>query len=350
MRMPLQIARRPGAVLPLVTVCLVGLMALVALGIDIGMLAVARTQAQSAADIAALAGCRTLTGQSGNNRTNAELEAKDAAMANTILGEQITDAQVSTVQSGVYKYDPTAQRFQADFTNPPTGTEAYTAMRVVVTADEDTFFGKVLGVNSMHVSAEATAAYRPRDIVVSLDFSGSMRFSSEFNYPPVSSIVDAAGSLNPDDRFPRFGPWKIYPVATSGNPNFMQRVDAYIDSGGESHAANNLTVQTNAGPPIVVDFQTNASNTATNALVYNGDLSGGSFNITNTPVCTPTPDSWSTQYASGYQGDRWPLKKLVVTTDPAVADYAKNVADMIFSPLPLITNSLADLTWEANGY
>jgi hypothetical protein len=348
--MPLKTARRPGAVLPLVTVCLVGLMAFVAFAIDVGMLAVARTQAQSAADIAALAGCRTLTGQSGNNRTNAEAEAKDAAKANSILGAHITDAQVSSVQSGVYKYDPTAQRFQADFTNPPTGTEAYSAMRVVVLCDEESFFGKVLGVNSLRVSAEATAAYRPRDIVVSLDFSGSMKYSSEFNYPPVSATIDVAASLNPDDRFPRFGPWKIYPVATSGNPNYMQRVDAYMDSGGESHAANNLTVPTNGGPPIVVDFQTNASNTATNALVYNGDLSGASFSISNTPVCTPTPATWSSQYASGYQGDRWPLKRLVVTTDPAVADYAKNVADMIFSPLPLITNSLADLTWEANGY
>ena len=66
MRLPLKTAHRTGAVLPLVTVCLVGLMALVAFGIDVGMMAVARSQAQSAADIAAMAGTRTLTGQSGN--------------------------------------------------------------------------------------------------------------------------------------------------------------------------------------------------------------------------------------------------------------------------------------------
>src|SRR5262245_66003254 len=105
MRLPPNTARRPGAVLPLVTVCLVGLMAFVAFGIDVGMMAVARTQSQSAADIGAMAGARTLTGQSGNNRTNAETEAREAAMANSVLGTQITSAQVTSIQSGVYKYD-----------------------------------------------------------------------------------------------------------------------------------------------------------------------------------------------------------------------------------------------------
>ena len=71
MRMSLRTPRRAGAVLPLVTVCLVGLMAFIALAIDIGMMALARTQSQSAADIAALAGARTLNGQTGNNVTNA---------------------------------------------------------------------------------------------------------------------------------------------------------------------------------------------------------------------------------------------------------------------------------------
>jgi len=143
-----------------------------------------------------------------------------------------------------------------DFTNPPTGNEAYGAMQVVITTDQDTYFGRVLGVSSMQVSARATAVHRPRDIAISLDFSGSMKYSSEFNYPSASAVVDVTGGLNPDDRFPRFGPWIIYPIATTGNPNPMHRVDRYVDSGGEAHSANNLTVQTNSGPAIVKNFQT----------------------------------------------------------------------------------------------
>src|SRR3954451_17701505 len=94
--------RRDGAVLPLVTVCLVGLVGFVALAIDVGMMTVARTQAQSAADIAALAGARTLNGQPGNNRVGAEAEALDAATANSILTAPVTPAQVTVVRSGVY--------------------------------------------------------------------------------------------------------------------------------------------------------------------------------------------------------------------------------------------------------
>ena len=108
MRKPLPSTRRTGAVLPVVTVCLVGLLGFVALAIDVGMLAVARTQAQSAADVAALAGARTLDGRSGNNKAAAEAEAVEAATSNSILAARITPAQVTTARAGVYRYDPAA--------------------------------------------------------------------------------------------------------------------------------------------------------------------------------------------------------------------------------------------------
>lgn len=348
MRKPLKSTRRPGAVLPLVTVCLVGLMAFVALAIDVGMMAVARTQAQSAADIAALAGARTLNGQTGNNKTNAEAEAVDAATSNYILSSQITAAQTTLVQSGVYKYDTTSQRFQVDFVNPPSGLEAYGAMQVRISTSQGTYFGRVLGVNSMTVAAEATAVHRPRDIAISLDFSGSMKFSSEFNYPPISGSTPVTGGLNPDPVFPRFGPWAIYPVATTGVPNPMQRLDAFIDGGGETHAANNQTTSTTLGPPLVNNFQTTAAVGGPNAFTYNNDLTAASFSINNTPVCTPAPSSFSSQYASGYQGDRWPLKSGTNTTAPAITDYAKTAAEMVGIAIP--TTSSRDASFETNGY
>jgi hypothetical protein len=43
MRLSVRTALRPGAVLPLVTISLIGLLAFVALAVDIGLLAVART-------------------------------------------------------------------------------------------------------------------------------------------------------------------------------------------------------------------------------------------------------------------------------------------------------------------
>ena len=47
---------RVGMVLPLLAVSMVALLSFVALAVDVGMLAVARTQCQNAADAAAMAG------------------------------------------------------------------------------------------------------------------------------------------------------------------------------------------------------------------------------------------------------------------------------------------------------
>src|SRR5215471_10933091 len=107
MRKPQTGSKRAGTVIPLVAICLVGLIAFVALAIDVGMMAVARTQSQNATDIAALAGARTINGNSGNNVANAIAEAKAAAEANSILASPITDPEIVLAQVGVYRYDAT---------------------------------------------------------------------------------------------------------------------------------------------------------------------------------------------------------------------------------------------------
>src|SRR5262245_525348 len=140
MRMPLHGNKRAGTVIPLVAICLVGLIAFIALAIDVGMMAVARTQSQNATDIAALAGERTINGNTGNNVAAAIAEAREAAESNSILASQITDSQVVLTQVGVYRYDATNLRFTADFTNPPTSLEAYGAMQVRITSQQPTYF------------------------------------------------------------------------------------------------------------------------------------------------------------------------------------------------------------------
>ena len=111
---------RHGAVVPTVAVCLIGLMGFVALAVDIGLMVIARSQAQNAADIAALAGARTLDGKTSNNNTTAAMaEAREAAQSNYILNGQIAAGQVAGVQAGVYRYDGSAQRFQPCSTARP---------------------------------------------------------------------------------------------------------------------------------------------------------------------------------------------------------------------------------------
>src|SRR5580704_10073664 len=120
-----RIPRRDAAVVPIVAVSLVALMGFVALAIDIGMMVVARTQCQNAADIAALAGTRTLDGTATNNVAGAIVEATQSAQNNMVLNVPIAASQVTTVQAGIYRYDTTANRFQVVFGQSPATNEAY---------------------------------------------------------------------------------------------------------------------------------------------------------------------------------------------------------------------------------
>lgn len=335
---------RQGAALPILTVCLVGLMGFVALAIDIGMMALARSQAQNAADIAALAGARTLDGADVNNNLgNAIIKARASATSNSILNSTITDSQIASVEPGIYRYQSNARKFQPVFGEGRGPNEAWGVIQVTINSQQPTYFARVLGVNSLNVGATATAVHRPRDVAIVLDFSGSMGYSSQFNYSN-----NGTRSLNPDSRFPRFGPWSIYdgagmvmdfsnPGSAPGNlnsyvpPTPMQRVWAYQDSIGYMYAPNNLTIDTPAGPAIVSQFV--QSDNATSAFVNPGAFPAfTNVNVSGASnpayVVTPAPDTFSNQNAAGFVGDKFPLRSGATvsgTTAPSASQYAHTV-------------------------
>src|SRR5947208_7501220 len=89
---------RRGAVLPLVAVCFVIVFGFVALAIDLGIMAVARNQAQHAADAAATAGARAFNGDSSNsyNYSAVPNAAIQAATNNQILNKAVTGPLLSS--------------------------------------------------------------------------------------------------------------------------------------------------------------------------------------------------------------------------------------------------------------
>ena len=111
--------RRPGTVISLLAFTIVALLAFLALSIDIGMLAIAKSQVQNAADLASLTACRTLNGNSTNNYNNAQAttNAQNILTYNNILGQSITSTQL-TLTYGSYDYNQSTQVFKANF--PPT--------------------------------------------------------------------------------------------------------------------------------------------------------------------------------------------------------------------------------------
>src|SRR5579871_4198542 len=166
---------RRGTIIPLLVISLIALLGLIALAIDIGLMAVARCQCQDAADAAAMGGARLLNGlDADNNRPAALAFAAAVAADNKLLSTPIATSQV-VAQAGVYRYNSGLQRFSADMSGSKGATEAWTAMQATITATQPTYFGRVFGINSLPVQATATAVHRPRDVAIVLDFSLSMR-------------------------------------------------------------------------------------------------------------------------------------------------------------------------------
>ena len=110
MRIHVRTSARRGVILPYVAISMVALLGFIALAIDLGMVMVAKTQTQNAADAAAFAGARTLTGGANPNTTQATANGQAVAAANTVLGTSVPAANV-TMTHGAYHYDPSYANF-----------------------------------------------------------------------------------------------------------------------------------------------------------------------------------------------------------------------------------------------
>ncbi len=248
------ICRRPykrerrGGVLVLVVVGLIPLIGFVALAVDLGMLTLAETQLRTTADAAALAGARALNGLTANNNNYSGVApaAQNAITNTSILGSPLQSSQL-TLNIGRYVYNTTAQQFQGQFPGPSTQNWNMVQATVTSSVSGAMAFSKVLNFSPPNYQAVATAAHRPRDICLILDFTGSMRFGSLLGLP----YYDARTTNNPDTVYPVFGPY------SSSNANILAAAPAspYL-------SANMSTTTSDGRPPIVQDFYTNSSGSA----------------------------------------------------------------------------------------
>ena len=271
--------RRPGTFLPILAVTSVALFAFVALAIDLGMLTVARTECQNAADAAALAGARLLNngdGVSDNNRAVAEATARNVVTQNDLMNGRFSEENVVSATAMAYAYNTTTRRFELRRELSPEGS-SWSAMEVRIAVDRPTFFARLLGINNLNTGATAIAVHRPRDIALVLDFSTSMRFGSLTNWENGygGSGDEVYGMLSPDPSYPRFAHYQRYdlygidniPSNASKNPNTIsQRMHPFCcrvpftKNSGEISAQSNLTVETVGGPPVIFDFRFDPAN------------------------------------------------------------------------------------------
>lgn len=272
-----------GMVLVIVAASLVSLVSLMALAIDLGMIAVAKVHCQAAADAAAIAGARALDGTSGANLSDATFAAAAVATANQVLSTNIRAFEVA-VRHGAYHYDDTSQTFVPQY--PPVSPDNYNLTEVTITRQVPCTLARVFGVSVTTVSAQATAAHRPRDVAIVLDYSGSMNNESDLwnNESYLGSSNNS--SNNTDSSFPQYGPYA---------PSFSSSAKLQCTSTDPRVGKCNVTVSVLGIPAMVNDFYQNAAGgsavqafTAASSPITN-TLPGGDNYLTKNGNSSTTP-------------------------------------------------------------
>lgn len=166
--------RERGVTILLIAVSLAALLAMAALAIDVVTLYVARTEAQRAADAAALAGARMLAG-SGYTSTGPSWNSGDSTplCQNSGPGAAVAanaQAEAVAAQNQIGGQAAAVKTIACDLTtNPGNPQMTVTVQRVNL----PTFFARIWGRTASSVTASSTAeAYNPSGFLVPIQVSG----------------------------------------------------------------------------------------------------------------------------------------------------------------------------------
>jgi Flp pilus assembly protein TadG len=366
--------RRRGTILPLIVLNTVAMCGLVAMAVDLGLIALAKTQLQNAVDAGAVAGARSLDGTSTQNlgaisATTPNNTAMDTAyrttLANQVLGATLNAGTVATgtpadsysstnltIQFGAWHYSTTTQLFTPTF--PPVAPDNYNLCQVSATYPLQTTFAPAFqainpAFNSIfNVTAQCVAAHRPRDVCIILDYSGSMNNESDLwnneayldngltnntngmTWPQPSNPNWT--SNNVETVYPLFG---HYAMEKNYNdyPHYANLLSPTADassalSGSPLIGKSNVSISVLGVPAMVNDYY---SNNRGAGVLYGFSSSPDNYAYGNTKT----------------QGDNYLPKKgltIVTGTNPTPpATFAQTVAD--------VTGGTAvDANFETNGY
>ncbi|TXT22199.1 MAG: von Willebrand factor type A [Planctomycetota bacterium] len=169
-------------------VVMVVLLGFVAMTIDVGFIELTRTQLQSAADASALSGAMELSGTDDpalvrTNARNAVIQA--AAMHRAGDKSSVAIDPIADITFGKLVWNGNSQNYSIQWGEDatPYNVIKVRALRMTSAGSDNRlplFFAPAIGSKNAEVGAEAIATFQPRDIMVVLDFSGSMNDDSCF--------------------------------------------------------------------------------------------------------------------------------------------------------------------------
>ena len=164
--------RRKGAMLVLIAILLIGFMATVAFSVDIALMHLTRTELRTATDAASKAAAIELS--QSLDRNQAIARGQEIAALNDVSGDPLLLA------AGDFEFGRSAEQPNGKFTFTNIGTPT-NSVRVAgrrtngsLSGPVPLMFGNVLGVDFFESTANSTATYIERDIVLVVDRSGSM--------------------------------------------------------------------------------------------------------------------------------------------------------------------------------
>lgn len=185
-----ELRRRRGAIAVLAAFFLIVVFAFAAFTVDIGFISLTKTQMQAAADAAALSAAMELTSSSdpATVRANAQAAAQDVA-AGFKNGDRSSVSLNSATDITFGKQVSLGNgQYQTTWGNDQT---PYNLVKVQVRRGTETgsngqtvdnrlplFFGPAIGTTKSSLTTTAIASFQPRDIILVLDFSGSMNDDS----------------------------------------------------------------------------------------------------------------------------------------------------------------------------
>lgn len=185
---------RQGIIIVLTGFALVAVFAFVALSVDTGRIVLTETEMQNAVDAASLAAASEITAAvhaAGQGTGSANIDANSIAVAaaRQMAGEVAAANGVyidpnTDVRFGKRTYDSATDTWPIEWGTSPYNVVQVNARRT--TTDDDTApdaefplaFGWAVGRDSVPIQTSATAFVEARDLVVVLDFSGSMNDDS----------------------------------------------------------------------------------------------------------------------------------------------------------------------------
>lgn len=186
--------QRRGVIVVLTAFLLTAMFAFLALSVDTGRVVLTETEMQNAVDAASLAASQEIQAAvyaAGQGVGTATIDANSIAVqAARDMAQQVAEAngvyidKNTDVQFGKRVYNPANTNWEVQWGGAPYNVVKVTARRTNpnVSSPDGEFplqFGWAIGKNSVPLQVSSTAFTEARDLVLVLDFSGSMNYDSQ---------------------------------------------------------------------------------------------------------------------------------------------------------------------------